>query len=191
MFEVLALVAALHAEPAIVAREAEVVAGDTIVVEGRRLRLWGLAVPSPGVTCADDGGEPYACEAEARLLLGEEVDRAREALEFLSSQIHHQYRAQPSLRCEVLGQDHDGVDLARCRTLNPSCIPQQVECTDHWVDLAAEVIGSGLGAQRRDLTAGAYDEAELTACFGSLGVWGVADGAGVARRHAGVAGCET
>ena len=32
MFEVLALVAALHAEPAIVAREAEVVAGDPIVV---------------------------------------------------------------------------------------------------------------------------------------------------------------
>ncbi|WP_296817729.1 hypothetical protein, partial [Brevundimonas sp.] len=158
--------------------------------DGRRLRLWGLAVPTPGTPCADDGGEPYACEAEARVLLTEEITRAREALEFLAGQIHRQYAEAPSLRCEVLGRDDDGVDLARCRTLNPSCIPQQVECADHWVDLAEQVIGSGSGAQRREQTAGAYDEAEFVACFADLGVWGVADGAGVARREGHVADCS-
>ena len=189
MLEVLALVTALQSQPAITSRQAEVVAADSIVVEGRRLRLWGLAAPAPGALCADDGGEPYACETAAREVLTEEIVRTREALEFLAGQIHRQYADTPSLTCEILGVDDDGVDLARCHALNPSCIPQQVECTDNRIDLAEELISLGLGAQRRALSSGAYDEAEYSACVSELGAWGVPDGAGVARRHEAIADC--
>lgn len=189
MIEVLVLAALLQAESEIVSREAEVVSGERLIVEGQPLRLWGLTVPEPGALCAD-GEEPYDCQDEARRLLSEEITRSQTALEFLASQIHHQYADAPGLRCEILSRDADGLAVARCWTLSPYCIPQRVECEDHWIDLAAEVIGSGAGAQRREETSGAYDEAEFIACFAKLGVWGVADGAGVARREGDLAACS-
>lgn len=190
MIVVLVLAALLQAEPDIVSRDAEVVSGERLIVEGQPPRLWGLAVPEPGALCADDGGEPYDCQNEARRLLTEEIVQSQTALEFLASQIHHQYADAPGLRCEILSRDEDGLAVARCWTLSPYCIPQRVECDDQWIDLAAEVIGSGAGAQRREETSGAYDEAEFIACFAKLGVWGVADGAGVAPREGDRAVCS-
>lgn len=182
MFEVLALSAALQAEPVIEARTAEAPAGDMLLVAGRRIRLWGLTVPQPGIQCADDGGEPYACEAAARVLVTDEIARGKESLEFLAGQIHRQYEHAPSLRCEIMGQDDDGIPLARCRTLNPSCIPQRVECDDHWVDLAEEIVASGAGVPRRDLAAEAYDDAEVVARHARLGVWGLGSRADISTR---------
>lgn len=183
MIAILAFSAALQAEPMIEARSAEVLAGDMLLVSGRRVRLWGLAMPQPDAQCTDDGGEPYACHAAARTLLSDEIARAKESLEFLAGQIHRQYEHAPSLRCEVMGQDDDSIPLARCRTLNPNCIPQSVECDDHWVDLAQEIITIGAGLPRRALVAGAYDEAEGVARHARLGLWGLDGGTGDPLRE--------
>lgn len=183
MIHLLLLWGALQSGPVLEARDADVVSGQVIEVQGRRLRLWGLDTPPPGVMCADDGGVSYDCDAWAREVLTELISEGAEGLAFLASQIHVQYTASPSLRCEIVGQEADGTAVGRCAVLRPNCIPQQIECQDDWYDLSAEVISSGGGAQRRDETQGAFDAAEAAACHGSIGVWGVADGAGVARRE--------
>ena len=183
MIHLLLLLGALQSGPVLEARHAEVVSGHVVEVQGRRLRLWGLDTPQPGAMCADDGGEAYDCDAWAREVLTELIMEGAEGLTFLASQIHVQYATSPSVRCEIMGEDADGTTVGRCAVLKPNCIPQQVECQDNWYDLSAEVISSGGGAQRRDETQGAFDEAEAAACHGSIGVWGVPDGAGVARRE--------
>jgi endonuclease YncB( thermonuclease family) len=185
MLQSLALIMALQTGPLLESRQAEVVASDMIVISGQRVRLWGLRVPEPGAMCASEGELPYSCEEEARTLLVAEIERGRESLEFLAGQIHRQYEQAPSLRCELFGSDDDGVALARCSVLNPSCIPQRVECDEEWIDLARAVITDGSGVSKREQVGAAYDEAEAAARLARFGVWGVADGAGVAPVNGG------
>lgn len=183
MITILLVLAMLQSGPVTTAPTAEVLSGGMIRLDGRPMRLWGLATPTPGALCADDGGEAYDCDGYAREVLTQFITESSEGLAFLAGQIHTQYADVEGVRCETLGEDADGTVVGRCAVLTPNCIPQQVECQDHWTDLSREVISSGAGAQRRDETGGDYDEAEQAACHGSLGVWGVPDGAGVARRE--------
>ena len=42
-------------------RQIEVVDGDTIRLDGRSIRLWGIDAPESGQTCTDGSGKTYDC----------------------------------------------------------------------------------------------------------------------------------
>jgi endonuclease YncB( thermonuclease family) len=76
-----AALVALTAPPASLAREdlagafktasfqAKVVDGDTLIVDGTRVRLFGIDAPETNQTCSRGGGGAYACGAEAKAAL--------------------------------------------------------------------------------------------------------------------------
>lgn len=53
----------------------QIVNGDTIIVDGERIRLFGIDAPDPEQTCAIDG-KPYRCGAEATKALMQMVSTA-------------------------------------------------------------------------------------------------------------------
>ncbi|HSA79726.1 MAG TPA: thermonuclease family protein [Geminicoccaceae bacterium] len=59
---------------AIPARADEVLDGDTLEVEGQRLRLFGIDAFELGQTCLDSHGRPWRCGAAAKAALAELVD---------------------------------------------------------------------------------------------------------------------
>lgn len=73
-----------------------VVDGDTIVVDGVRIRLEGIDAPEAGQTCNDERGRPWPCGDVATRTLGRVVS------------------AGP-LRCDNRGLDKYGRTLAVCR----------------------------------------------------------------------------
>ncbi len=58
---------------------ATVVDGDTLIVQGERVRLWGMDAPELGQTCTSQFGKPYRCgfraaEVLTNLIAGKKVD---------------------------------------------------------------------------------------------------------------------
>ena len=78
-------------------QEIEVLDGDTIKVNGKRIRLYGIDAPERAQHCRDEHGEPYNCG----------LDSAYHLWEFLQDQ---------RLWCEKIQTDRYGRELAVCKT---------------------------------------------------------------------------
>ena len=89
----LALAAMLRERP--IAGKAFAIDGDTLVVDGRRIRLLGLDAPEIGQSCEREG-RAYRCGEEARAAI-----RA--------------FIAGEPVTCAAQGRDRYGRDLATCR----------------------------------------------------------------------------
>ena len=191
MFRVFIFALALAGQSGTVTGSAEAVDGSSVRIDGVEYSLWGLDAPGPGAICADDGGEPYHCDEAARAHLAGIIAGAASSLELAARQGHPRYEDLNAVRCEVQEATRSAPSsaIARCELLIPACMGP--DCTDRWFDLTGELIEVGLGAQRRDETDGRYDELEVGSCYGRLGVWGVADGAGVARAQPHLEGCDS
>lgn len=75
---------------------ASVIDGDTIEIQGERIRLWGIDAPEGRQTCRDRDGEAYRCGQRAALALADWLDAA-----------------QP-IRCERVDRDRYGRTVATC-----------------------------------------------------------------------------
>lgn len=72
-----------------------VVSGDTLTLNNRVIKLFGVAAPDISQTCADASGRGYKC--------------GQQAIAWLSS-----WLANNEIKCHVLGQDDRGVLTAVC-----------------------------------------------------------------------------
>lgn len=72
-----------------------VVSGDTLTLNNRVIKLFGVAAPDISQTCADASGRGYKC--------------GQQAIAWLSS-----WLADNEIKCHVLGQDDRGVLTAAC-----------------------------------------------------------------------------
>lgn len=72
-----------------------VVSGDTLTLNNRVIKLFGVAAPDISQTCADASGRGYKC--------------GQQAIAWLSS-----WLADNEIKCHVLGQDDRGVLTAVC-----------------------------------------------------------------------------
>ena len=88
---------------AIPARADEVLDGDTLEVEGQRLRLFGIDAFELGQTCLDARGQPWRCGAAAKAALAELVEDQAVACTVVDDTPADDYLAQ----CKV----RHGVDL--------------------------------------------------------------------------------
>jgi len=88
---------------AIPARAGEVIDGDTLEVEGQRMRLSGIDAFELGQTCLDVGGQPWHCGAAAKATLAELVQDQAIACTVVDDTPADGYVAQ----CKV----RDGVDV--------------------------------------------------------------------------------
>ena len=68
LFQAIALLFSLSGDGA-VSGQAHVVDGDTIDVEGTRVRLGGIDSPESGQFCRDASGEEWRCGEQATLAL--------------------------------------------------------------------------------------------------------------------------
>lgn len=75
--------------------QAKVVSGDTLVIGGRYLRLFGIDAPENNQTCADRTGRAYAC--------------GRQATSWLRGWI-----ADNELECRIIQQDQNGNMIGIC-----------------------------------------------------------------------------
>lgn len=81
-----AILLSLGLTPASAAADVRVVDGDTLELEGAKIRLYGIDAPEAGQSCAKPGGGTWACGKAAialveRLVAGEDVkcdDRGRD-----------------------------------------------------------------------------------------------------------------
>lgn len=188
MLNALIVALVLIGQPGMVSGRAEVVSGDTVSIDGVAYRLWGVQTPEPGAVCADDGVDPFDCDQGARDYLSARFAEAEEMTELLTHQGHPRYADADLVRCDTQVAAGQTPAAARCEILGVACM--WTECEDRWSDLAGELVEAGLGVQRRDETEGGFDEAEVVACYGGIGVWGVPDGAGVARAEPHLEGCD-
>ena len=167
ILEMLALLAVLQSGPLTVSGPAHALSADTVLVDGRAVRLRGLAGFPPGTRC-DEADGPL-CEEMARRSLDDQITSARETRLLLVQQNQPQYGQSPDIRCTLVDEAQGDTPSGRCEVLIPAC--QGVSCEDVWYDLADEVIASGAGLQRREESLGAYDEAEQVARAAALGGW--------------------
>ena len=188
MFKVLLIMLTLSGQPGMVTGRAEAVGGNTVSLEGVRYRLWGVQTPEPGAMCSDDGSVPFDCDQAARDYLNERFAEAAATTELLPHQGHPRYADADVVRCDRQVGADQSPPAARCEVLGVACM--WTECEDRWSDLAGELVEAGLGAQVREESEGRFDEEEVGACYGELGIWGVADGAGVARPQPHLEGCD-
>ena len=86
---------------AIPARADEVLDGDTLEVEGQRLRLFGIDAFELGQTCLDAGGQPWHCGAAAKAALAELVQDQAIACTVLDDTPADGYVAQCTVRDEI------------------------------------------------------------------------------------------
>jgi endonuclease YncB( thermonuclease family) len=59
------------AAPASVTGRASVVDGDTIEIQGARIRLHGIDAPESGQTCTDAASRPWRCGREAAFVVAD------------------------------------------------------------------------------------------------------------------------
>lgn len=74
---------------------ASVIDGDTLEIQGERIRLYGIDAPESAQTCLDANGRTYRCGQRAAFALSDKVG------------------ARPVL-CEPTGKDRYGRIVARC-----------------------------------------------------------------------------
>lgn len=67
---ILTLLALALAQQSIVGR-ASVVDGDTLEIQGVRIRLWGVDAVESSQTCLDPAGKPWPCGRRAALALSD------------------------------------------------------------------------------------------------------------------------
>jgi len=75
---------------------ASVVDGDTLEIQGVRIRLWGIDAVESSQTCLDAGGKPWPCGRRAAFALADLL-------------------GQRTVRCERRGTDRYGRMVAVCR----------------------------------------------------------------------------
>ena len=75
---------------------ARIVDGDTLVVGGTRVRIFGIDAPERDQTCRDAAGRDFVCGPVSRAALAAIIDRR-------------------PVRCTVLDTDRFGRRVARCR----------------------------------------------------------------------------
>ena len=75
--------------------EASAMSGDTVIVEGSTIRLYGIDAPELGQTCHSRSGQPYDCGAMARNFL-------------------EQALAGRTINCTIFSQAVDGIQVGRC-----------------------------------------------------------------------------
>ena len=78
-------------------QEIEILDGDTIKLNGRRIRLYGIDAPERGQHCRDQNAEPYACGTDSAYHLWEMLQHER-------------------LWCELIQVDRYNRELAICKT---------------------------------------------------------------------------
>jgi endonuclease YncB( thermonuclease family) len=86
---------------AIPARADGVIDGDTLEVEGQRMRLSGIDAFELGQTCLDAGGQPWHCGAAAKAALAELVQGQAIACTVVDDTPAEGYVAQCKVRDEV------------------------------------------------------------------------------------------
>jgi endonuclease YncB( thermonuclease family) len=74
---------------------ASVIDGDTLEVQGERIRMFGIDAPEAAQTCLDQSGKTYRCGREAAFALSDKVG------------------ARP-ISCQPTGKDRYGRVVARC-----------------------------------------------------------------------------
>jgi endonuclease YncB( thermonuclease family) len=116
-----------------VAGLARVVDGDSIEIDGRRIRLWGIDAPELHQRCQDAGGGEYACGDKARAALASIVGDRRVA-------------------CERQGDDRYGRMLARCHVEGGGDLATQLVAAG-WALAYAGQAGDGLRALERQAVA--------------------------------------
>lgn len=91
----LGMAAAAMASTGVVQGRASVIDGDTLEVQGERIRLYGIDAPEAGQSCLDARGRSYRCGQRAAFALSDKVG------------------ARPVL-CQSTGRDRYGRMVARC-----------------------------------------------------------------------------
>lgn len=90
-----AMQAAATASTAAIQGRASVVDGDTLEVQGTRIRLFGIDAPESAQTCLDQSSKTYRCGQRAAFALADKVG------------------ARP-VSCQPTGKDRYGRVVARC-----------------------------------------------------------------------------
>ena len=92
------LALALRAVPAVAD---QVIDGDTLEVEGQRMRLYGIDAVELGQTCLDGHGQPWHCGAAAKAALAELVEGQAIACTVVDDTPVDGYVAQCRVRDEI------------------------------------------------------------------------------------------
>jgi endonuclease YncB( thermonuclease family) len=79
----------------------QVIDGDTLEVEGQRMRLYGIDAVELGQTCLDVHGQPWHCGAAAKAALAELVQGQAIACTVLDDTPAEGYVAQCKVRDEI------------------------------------------------------------------------------------------
>jgi endonuclease YncB( thermonuclease family) len=134
-----ALIAILFAA-GIARAEVRVIDGDTLVLDGLRVRLAAIDAPEARQACRDRQGQSWPCGLAARAALAELVEGE-------------------SVRCEARGQDRYGRTVARClagqKDLGAELVRRGMALSHYGTDYAVEEIGAmvdGVGLWGGDFT---------------------------------------
>ena len=121
---------------AVPARADEVLDGDTLEIEGQRMRLFGIDAFELGQTCLDAGGQPWHCGAAAKAALAELVDDQALACTVLDDTPADGYVAQ----CKV----RHGVDLGGYMVRAGLALADREAGEDYLADEAAAKAAAGV-----------------------------------------------
>ena len=116
---------------AVPARADEVLDGDTLEIEGQRMRLFGIDAFELEQTCLDEGGQPWHCGAAAKAALAELVEDQAIACTVVEDTPADDYVAQ----CKV----RHGVDLGGYMVRAGLALADRKSSKDYVADEAAAI----------------------------------------------------
>ena len=99
--------ATLHALEADRPARAIVISGDTIDIDGQRLRLFGIDAPEPSQWCGDESDIAYRCGWEATFFLAE-IFEGR-TVECVDTEAYQNF--QRAVRCYFEDEERDRIDI--------------------------------------------------------------------------------